>query len=126
MARMKIVKEFTFDAAHWLPQYPGPCGKLHGHSWRVQIGAAGPINPETGMIMDFSILKQVIQNLFSALDHSCLNACELKDFPKEMPTAENMVKWFTNKLHIGLLEHNVSLVLIRLWETPTSYCEWGE
>ena len=33
----EVVKEVTFDAAHYIPNYDGPCGRMHGHRWKVIV-----------------------------------------------------------------------------------------
>ena len=119
--KITVVKEFTFDAAHWLPNYPGLCANLHGHTYRLQIGISGKIDPNTGMVYDFAKLKELVQyHITKHLDHICLNECTEPGFPAKMPTAENMVDWI-----VGCFQgKEENLQLVRLWETPTSYAEW--
>lgn len=109
---MEIFKEFTFDSAHWLPGVPAghKCRNLHGHTYRVVIAVTGPIDKETGFVMDFGELKAIVQPLIDDLDHSVLNE------HINNPTAENLVKWFWD-----ILAHeDVPLTSIEVWETPTS------
>ena len=128
-----VIKEFTFDAAHKLPSHPGKCKNLHGHTYRLQVGAKGPIDPETGMVVDFATVKEIVEStIVNALDHGYLNEMDrdedyFNDFPKWNPTAELMVAWmvlaltnFFNEQWEGI----VKLALVRLYETPTSYAEW--
>ena len=122
MEQIMVVKEFTFDAAHRLPEHPGPCKNLHGHTYRLQVGVRGPVDPKTGMVIDFGTLKRIVVDLLSELDHSYLNEV----LPNIVPTAENIVCWIQDTLTRAVLSLSVSLVLIRLWETPTSYAEWKE
>jgi 6-pyruvoyltetrahydropterin/6-carboxytetrahydropterin synthase len=119
-----VVKEFTFDAAHWLPGYNGPCSNLHGHRWTLQVGIQGTV--QDGMVMDFSKLKGIVkQEIINPLDHHCLNEVPQDGFPTGYPTAENMVIWISRTLFERIsLEDHVSLSFIRLYETPTSYAEW--
>ena len=44
---MEIFKEFTIEAAHHLPNVPvgHKCGRLHGHSFRIEMHVRGPIDP---------------------------------------------------------------------------------
>jgi 6-pyruvoyltetrahydropterin/6-carboxytetrahydropterin synthase len=121
---VEVVKEFAFDAAHFLPGYDGKCGNLHGHRWVLRIGFKGPINPETGMIIDFSELKSSIDHLvIDTLDHKFLNELAPKlHFPKN-PTAENILEWIIWRInHFSDLKGTLSFV--RVYETPTSYAEW--
>jgi 6-pyruvoyl tetrahydropterin synthase/QueD family protein len=70
---VEVVKEFTFEAAHILPKHPGKCSRLHGHSWKLRVGVSGPINLETGMVVDYVDLKSLVNTLIvERLDHSFL------------------------------------------------------
>ena len=37
----ELMVEETFDAAHALRGYEGPCENLHGHTWKVQVFLEG-------------------------------------------------------------------------------------
>jgi 6-pyruvoyltetrahydropterin/6-carboxytetrahydropterin synthase len=91
VALAEIFKEFTFEAAHRLPHVPDghKCGRLHGHSFRVTLHVAGPIEPESGWLMDFGELKERFQPLYGRLDHHYLNEIE----GLENPTSENIARW---------------------------------
>lgn len=123
--KITVVKEFTFDAAHYLPEYDGPCRNLHGHTYRLQVGFTDAVNSKTGMVLDFSEIKKEIGKLVHHLDHRLLNhAHELNGFPCEMPTAENMVVWLISWLRKSSFPFADQLSFVRLYETPTSYAEW--
>jgi 6-pyruvoyltetrahydropterin/6-carboxytetrahydropterin synthase len=119
--KLLVVKEFTFAAAHYLPGYEGKCANLHGHEWRLQVGYFGVINDKTGMVADFTLIKSEVSKLIEKLDHQCLNSISYKNFPGFYPTAENMLDWFTVVLP-DITATDMSF--LRLYETPTSYCEW--
>lgn len=119
-----VVKEFTFDSAHFLPNHPGLCKNWHGHTYRLQIGVTKDELNGQGMVMDFADLKKAVKPIMEALDHHVLNEVSLPGFPKESPTAEAMVLWFSKHLPGRLLQFGVTLTQVRLWETPTSYAEW--
>lgn len=53
---MKVLKEFEFDAAHYLPSYNGKCEHLHGHTYRLVVMVDGRPDHE-GMVLDFTLLK---------------------------------------------------------------------
>ena len=54
--RLEIFKIFGFEAAHYLPNVPAghKCRRMHGHSFRVEVYVAGPVDPATGWVMDFA------------------------------------------------------------------------
>ncbi|MEH6628125.1 MAG: 6-carboxytetrahydropterin synthase QueD [Motiliproteus sp.] len=113
---MEIYKEFTFEAAHLLPNVPEghKCGRLHGHSFMVQIHISGEIDPVSGWIMDFADLKSAFKPIYDRLDHYFLNDIE----GLENPTSEVLAKWIWNELKPSLPA--LSKVLIK--ETCTSGC----
>ena len=113
---MEIFKEFTFEAAHRLPNVPEghKCARLHGHSFRVRVYIAGKVDPVQGWVMDFADLKQHIRPLYQALDHRYLN-----DVPGlENPTSENLAKWLWQRLKPEL----DALSKVEVRETCTSGC----
>lgn len=121
---IKVVKEFTFDAAHFLPNYDGPCCNMHGHTYKLQIGLAGEVGAD-GFVVDFSYLKKIVDMfIIKEVDHQLLNEIIGQDFPAENPTTENMVLWIVKRMVPFTGESGANLVLVRLWETPTSYAEW--
>jgi 6-pyruvoyltetrahydropterin/6-carboxytetrahydropterin synthase len=108
---VQIRKSFTFEAAHVLPNHPGKCARLHGHSYRLDVALEGPLQasgPAAGMIEDFDVISRVVKSaVISALDHRSLN--ELL----ENPTAENIVVWIWQRL-----AHELPyLAELTLWET---------
>lgn len=108
---MLIAKEFTFNSAHRLPKYNGPCANLHGHTYKLVISLNGKIK-EDGMVIDFSLLKQKVnEKVIKLIDHKFLN--DILDYP----TAENIAVWIWKQLKKELPE----LYEVALWETPTSY-----
>jgi len=114
---MIVSKKVSFDAAHFLPGYIGKCANMHGHHWVVELGVEGEVNPETGMVIDFSRLKEFWEDNFQeAFDHKLLNDTISN------PTAENIALYIREAC--GWLEAaNLKLAFIRVWETPDSFAE---
>lgn len=116
-----IAKEFTFDAAHSLPNSDGPCRRLHGHTYRVRVVARGPIQPldggaEEGMVIDFTRIKEVFKRRIEArCDHQFLN----ETVPVARTTAELLATWMLSELRAELPQ----VIAVRLYETPTSFAE---
>lgn len=89
-----LTKKFSIEAAHFLPNYPGKCSRMHGHRWEIKLTVKGSINAETGMVVDFSTLKKLlINNLEECFDHYVLN--NISPFTSVLypPTAENIAKF---------------------------------
>jgi len=113
---MEIFKEFSIEAAHWLPNVPEghKCRRLHGHSFRIEIYAEGPVDAMLGWVMDFAELKQVFRAVEDQLDHRCLNDVA----GLENPTSENIARWIWNRMKPALPA--LHKVVIR--ETCTTGC----
>ncbi len=142
MNKIRVTKEFRFEAAHALHGYDGPCRNVHGHSYELSVTVTGtPItdrkSPKLGMVMDFGDLKCLIKTqVVDPFDHALLlNA----DLPLEIekagepftnvvrlpyqPTSENFLLEFAARIR-ELLPPGVELHSMRLRETGTSYAEW--
>ena len=113
---MELYKEFSFEAAHLLPEVPEghKCRRLHGHSFHVRVTVRGDVDPRLGWVMDFADLKRAWAPLHDALDHRYLN--EIPGL--ENPTSERLAQWIWRRL-LPLLP---SLVAIEVRETCTSGC----
>ncbi len=109
---MTIYKTFQFDSAHYLPNVPAEhkCGGMHGHTYFLTIFVTGVPGQESGWIMDFSDLKNIVKPLINRLDHHLLNDIE----GLENPTSENLSKWLWQQLKPELPQ----LSKIELKETP--------
>jgi len=72
---VRLVHEFRFEAAHRLPKLPEThkCFRLHGHSFKIELTIEGPVNPETGWLVDFGELHTLFKPLHDQLDHHYLN-----------------------------------------------------
>lgn len=118
VTRAEIFKEFTFEAAHRLPNVPADhkCARLHGHSYRVEIRVEGEVGEESGWVVDFADLSAAFKPLLAQLDHYYLN--EVSGL--ENPTSEVLAKWIWDRLQPSL--PGLTEVLVR--ETCTSGCSY--
>lgn len=144
MTVIRLTKEFSFEAAHALDGYDGPCREIHGHSYRLFVTVKGvptenPENPKCGMVMDFGVLKRIVnEEVVSRFDHALVlrdsaSGAELRrtlaarfgnivavDY---QPTCENMLADFARRI-AARLPGGVALHALKLHETATSYAEW--
>ena len=124
-----VTRVFKFDAAHYLPDYPGKCADLHGHTWEIEIEAAG-VGPQfptehhdgsrprfyEGILLDFSDMKKIMEPILEQLDHRVLNEVI------ERPTAENLVSWLVAELYEIFI-----LVRVRVYENVgVAWAEWKQ
>ena len=115
---MEIFKEFTFEAAHRLPNVPEghKCGRLHGHSFSVAIYVGGAVDARLGWVLDFAEVKKAFKPLYEQLDHHYLN--EVPGL--ENPTSEVLARWIWGHLEPSL----PGLTKVRVCETCTAGCEF--
>jgi len=112
-----IIKSFTFEAAHFLPNLPDghKCKRIHGHSFRCEVEVTGEIDPVTGFVMDYADVKAAFKPLFAQLDHRFLN----HDVPGlENPSSEVIARWIWERLAPVL----PGLSAVVLHETCTARC----
>ena len=133
----KLTIGFTFDAAHTIVGYDGPCGRLHGHTYRVKLTlesdrlrSSAHLGREA-MVADFRTLKWAKKDVDAGgLDHMNLN-----DHPEigRDSTAEVIARYIwqeTMRRVRGNLDPNDAgndlNLRVTLWETPESSCEYWE
>ncbi len=113
---MEIFKEFTFEAAHFLPKVPSghKCGKIHGHSYRLKVFVQGPVDEQAGWVIDFADIYKAFEPIEAQVDHCLLNEIE----GLSNPTAENIVRWLWARMKPSLPQ----LSKLILWETEDCGC----
>jgi len=115
---MDVFTEFSFEAAHRLPNVAADhkCARLHGHSFRAEVHVGGDVDVATGWVMDFADIRAACEPLRLALDHHYLN--EIHGL--ENPTSEVLAQWIWGRLVAAL--PGLSCVVVR--ETCTSGCAY--
>lgn len=140
---IRITKTFTFEMAHALYNYDGPCRNIHGHSYKLAVTLSGrvfnePGHPKDGMVGDFTDLKFLVkQTVVDPFDHALvLNSNSHLEFNNQLksyyekiiqvpfqPTCENLLIEFKNRISEKIKKEQ-TLVSIKLNETETSFAEW--
>lgn len=138
----RLTKQFTFEMAHSLTDYDGPCRNIHGHSYRLEVSVQGeplqdPSSPKQGMVMDFKELQSIVnKSIIDKFDHSlvlsdAVDAEVVKALQAHFdkvwvyafqPTTENLLMEFS-RLISNLLPLGVKLYSVRLQETENSWAE---
>lgn len=119
---MLVSKKTSFDAAHFLPDYPGKCSNMHGHHWEVEVAVEGCVGKD-GMVIDFALLKEFLQGVEGEFDHKVINTTIA------MPTAENIAIHIWYKFEewarrYDCFEGEVELAYVRVWESEDSMVEY--
>jgi 6-pyruvoyltetrahydropterin/6-carboxytetrahydropterin synthase len=132
---MKICRRAHFNAAHRLfrPDWSdeknneifGKCNNpnFHGHNYKLEVWIEGPIDPETGYVIDLKILKDVIRNeITDRFDHKNLNL-DCPEFKNLIPTAEHICIVCYDLLRANIEEkYKIS---VKLWETENNIFEYS-
>jgi len=113
-----------FSSAHTLVGHSGPCKKMHGHNWRVEVEITGEKLDKIGMVVDFKEIRKATNLVVDELDHEFLN--NLEPFSEDNPTAENIARYIFTKLSEEFSNKNVKVNSIKLWETDKSAVSYKE
>lgn len=112
-----VRKKLSFDAAHFLEDHPGKCKNLHGGRYDIWVSVEDYIDPDTGMVIDFTYLKEVVKTyIVDRLDHNCINM-EVPEL-RWRSTTELISIWVWSVL----IEFIPGLREIEIYETPDSSC----
>ncbi len=126
-----VYRKAHFNAAHRLYhkgwsdkknlEVFGKCSNpnYHGHNYELEVGITGPINEETGFVIDLGKLKKIIyEEVEVPFDHKNLNL-EVPEFRELNPTVENIAKIIWEKLKTKLDDkYEIS---VKLYETPRNF-----
>ena len=131
-----VSRKAHFNAAHrlyrkdWSDQQNelifGKCSNpnFHGHNYELIVSVTGPIDPQTGYVIDMKVLKDHIKiQIEDVFDHKNLNL-EVPEFMDTIPTAENIVVVIYDKLK-KILKTNQSMEVV-LYETPRNFVTYSE
>lgn len=133
--KVKVSRKAHFNAAHRLhnPKWSeeknkavfGLCNNTnyHGHNYVMYAHVTGPIDEETGYVIDLGELKKIInEEVTSRFDHKNLNI-DCEDFKNLNPTAENIVVVIWNRMR-KRLDEKLDLT-ITLYETERNFVEYS-
>lgn len=135
----KLQTRVTFEAAHRLynvDTYSEACrANCHGHSYGVTIVVSRDELNSAGMVIDFKLLKEVINEcIVNIYDHSCillendplsvsmLHNCKNVHIVSENPTAEWMAERFAKSIQKGVdkVDSEVKVVSVAVQETENN------
>lgn len=135
MPIVRATRRVHFSAAHRLfrPDWSdernaevfGDCSNpnWHGHNYEVEVTVEGPVDPETGFVMDLKALKDVLeQRVLADVDHKNLNN-EVRWLEGTNPSTENLAVAIWNRI-TDSLPHGVRLAKVTVHETPRNSVEY--
>jgi 6-pyruvoyltetrahydropterin/6-carboxytetrahydropterin synthase len=131
-----VTRRYEFSAAHVLRQprwsdadngrVYGKCANGHGHNYGLEVTITGPVNPDTGRIIEPEHLDEIVQHrVLERFDHRMLNEDPL--FREAVPTAENIAVAVYGELAGSLGgPAGVRLLRVRIVETGRNHFDYGE
>lgn len=117
--KVTICKQFDFDAAHFLPyvEEGHKCGRMHGHTYRVDVEFAGEPD-RRGFVVDYAEIAEAWGPIHAMLDHRVLN-----DVPGlENPSTEILAPWILARFVADAVVGRF-VTAVRVYESSTTYCE---
>jgi len=117
-----VFVETHFWASHRLTLPSGARERSHGHNWAVTAQVSSSVLNETGLVMDFRQLRQLIRDIVAKFDNEDLG--KLDFFRRNNPSAENVARYVYQELKVGLPE-SVTLERVRVAEDPGCGAEFG-
>jgi 6-pyruvoyltetrahydropterin/6-carboxytetrahydropterin synthase len=151
VATYRVCKTFTVESGHMLSKHPERCKYPHGHTRTVEVVVAGDSLDENGMLVDFKALRLALQDHIERYDHAmAVNSNDpmlpaLRElYPEDAvvvfedtdPTTEVIAKeifdfvdrilsnGFRQDLY-SIPAGKIRLQRVRVWETPSSWAEYG-
>lgn len=121
MYKLSVSKYIS--AAHQLNEYDGPCARIHGHNWKIQIDVQAEILSKTGIAIDFNDLERWLWQIIGPFDHQLINT--MTPFDHLNPTAENLVKYIFEEMKKKLPE-GARLARVSAWETDSCMVSYEE
>ncbi|MFC1568243.1 6-carboxytetrahydropterin synthase QueD [Candidatus Margulisiibacteriota bacterium] len=116
----ELMVEDSFDAAHALRGYEGPCENLHGHTWKVQVFLQGAKLNKIGLMADFKVIKNDLTGVLDEFDHKLLN--DINPFESENPSSENLARI----IYIKMKKKIKALSKVTVWESTTACATYWE
>ncbi|MGD0890780.1 MAG: 6-carboxytetrahydropterin synthase [Terracidiphilus sp.] len=96
----------------------------HGHNYVVEVLVGGPVDPQTGMVVNLAALDEVLQKeIIGRFDHTNLNLDPV--FLNQVPTTENLCRAVFELLKDAL--PGGELEYVRVEETENNFFQcFGE
>lgn len=116
MYEVTIIK--SFSAAHILSQVGGKCEELHGHNFKVEMSVGAPVLNQSGLLIDFRLVKRWLSEIMDELDHKHLN--EIPCFAGINPSAENVARYIAEKIAPAAKAARVKVTRVKVWESENA------
>lgn len=140
---LTCTRRLEWDAMHRVPRHESKCAAWHGHRYAAEVTCHAEALDDRGRVIDFGVIKQRVGGWID--DHWDHTAILMEGDPDPAapviaasnaaagrpvywmpvhPTAENIVAELARVAQELLADTGVTVVSIRLWETPNGSAEW--
>ena len=122
----KLKVSSHFSSSHQLRNYKGKCENLHGHNFVVEIVVKGSeLDKEVEYLIDFKILKKMLNEIIEPLDHVHLN--NVPPFDKINPSSENLSRYIYKEMEKKLEPYrNIEIEQVGVAENVGSWAYYME
>lgn len=105
-----------------------------GHNFKLEAHFEGPIDSQTGMIINLADIDIWLKKMVAPLDHHHLNS-DVEFFKKNVPTAENIARYCFDSLKKIMIEVSTShkpmsksarLLKVRLHEGENLWVDYSD
>lgn len=133
MPRTSLTRRIVFAAAHryYRPDWSeeenaevfGACAHphFHGHTYTCDVTVSGPVDEETGFVVDLGFLDTVLdREIHKRFDHRNINL-DVPEFAfgKLIPTGENLARFIGERVQTALAHTTAVVTRIHLAEDTT-------
>jgi len=96
----------------------------HGHNYVLFITVKGNINPETGCLVNLTLLSQIIRReIIDKMDHKNINL-EVNFMQGKIVSSENLAIAIWNELEPHINRLGIKLHCIKIEETENNFVEY--
>lgn len=121
----RLAVRSDFSAAHALRHYRGKCENPHGHNFLVEAVIQGDaVSQDTGLLLDFALIKQDLKAVLDTLDHRDLNATP--PFDSISPSSENLSRHIFRALAPRIAAHGARLYSLTVGEKAAQSATYFE
>ena len=120
----EVTATMVISASHHLRGYEGKCENVHGHNYKIEATVATEDLNQTGLAVDFKVLKEHLQKVAGKFDHTDLNQHE--EFKQENPSSENLARVVFEGLKRSMQDLKVSVLHVKVWESEGAYVTYRE
>ncbi|MGV3707313.1 MAG: 6-pyruvoyl trahydropterin synthase family protein [Gemmatimonas sp.] len=133
MPRSSLTRRLQFSAAHryrraeWTDAENravfGACAHehYHGHTYTCDVTVSGPIDEETGFVVDLGFFDEVLdREVKQRFDHRNINL-DVPEFGdgRLIPTGENIARFIAERVQLALVRVSARVIRVQVAEDAT-------